>query len=85
MTQFPIIMLVWKDHNSSHEDWTDLNNVVPSAVEIVTAGHLIKETDDMYSVALNIGAQDSDRDCSQVINIVKSCVVKKAILRRGKK
>lgn len=76
-----LIELTWNDHWSPPGNWLSSQDITESLKYIPvmkTTGYLIAETDCVYSIASTIS------DCgliAQVMNILKSDVVSKRILK----
>lgn len=73
-----IIYIEWNDA-VSQDSWSDTKEIVPELALIVSVGILIKETEDIVTVALNQDVTNEKHSC--IMHIPKAWIKTKRIIK----
>lgn len=74
-----MIYLKWLDHASGNYAWTHFKDVDNEKLFCESVGYLVKEDKDFYYVANS--KYEDNRSCVMVMQVMKSAVIKKKILK----
>ena len=76
------IYLEWQDPES-HDAWDEWDKIPTTLATIYSIGFIIKETKDMYVLALNVDPRN--KSCSCTMLIPKKLVIKKRLIKDVKR
>jgi len=78
-----MIYIKWLDHYSHGDNWGKADySEAKDGLECETVGFLMHETKKSYHIALNFTyKKDNNSQTADSMTIIKSCVIKKKILR----
>lgn len=74
-----IVYLEWEDPES-HDAWEEWDKLPDKLERIYSIGFIIKETKDMYVMALNVDPRNKTASCTMLIP--KKLILKKRIIKR---
>jgi len=88
---YPIVVISWLDA-VSRDEWTHLSDPLPPT-PIMSAGYLINESADHYTIAVNIDVSNNNSSCTMTIpkgmvtnvEVVKEHIQEKPKRRRTKR
>jgi hypothetical protein len=77
---YPLVCVEWEDHKTT-EGWTRDMDLTPPAV--LSIGWLLMEDEKAILIAACLPTMQEDKEIGNTQLIIKSCILKRTIIRKG--
>lgn len=83
---YPLVQIIWKDHHADDRTWVLKHEIENLPEYCMSIGWIYKEDDEGVSIVRDIDPNDpANGSVGGVMYILKNCITKMTILRKGKK